>query len=524
MTTFIEPSGTDSPHRTSATVALLLANLKRRKRERADLPQGEIEALLQRGERLADLSSAERENLLTDIKRFCHVRDLPDVLSLSGVPVVYNFKREFAENIEAPWDRYPDGDGVTRGRRWSLFGSPIGYPIGVPASVLTANARYIEYYARQGFNVLTYKTVRSREWGPHPFPNWVYLEDAEAPLAVTEDDPPVGRFTGGPDTFPIDPLAFSTANSFGVPSERPEKWKEDVAETIARLGDGKLLIVSVMGSSEDPDLSSPEALADDFATVAQHAEEAGARVIELNLSCPNKLDPVAHSIDPPVCRDPELTDLIVSRVAKAVSPQTRLVAKLTWMRHTLLEEVLHRFAHRVAAVSGINTLPMEVVDEGGNYTFGDRRVAGVSGTAIREYGLDFVRTVTGLRTQHAWNFEIIGMGGAMNADDVRSYFRAGADAVQTATGAEDDPTLPTQLLREAPDALGAEGHIVLGVLEQRPGADLPQLASASRLAPSAVRAALGQLRYLGVLEEEILKETGRPAFRLAERTAGVSSN
>jgi len=499
----------------------LLVNLARRASQLTDpTTQAEVRALLERGERLDELGVAERHQLINDIMRLCHVRDMPEVLSLSGVPVVYNFQQTFEENIGGPWDRYPDWDGVTRGRRWTLLGVNVGYPIGVPASALTANARYVDYYARHGFNVLTYKTVRSRPRAPHPFPNWVYLEDADQPLPVADEEPPVGPVTGDAETYPVDPHSFSTANSFGVPSEHPDVWTQDVADALDRIGDGKLLIVSVMGSPEEPDIRSAEALAQDFVAVALYAQQAGARAIELNLSCPNTLDPVTHQIDPPVCLDPDLTELIVTRVAEALDAETRLVAKLSWMRHTMLEQVLRRFAHRVHAVSGINTLPMRVVDRAGQPTFGERRVAGVSGNAIRDFGLDFVRTLAELKHREDWVFDIIGMGGVMSAEDVRAYLRAGADAVQTATGAEDKPTLPADLLREFDDALGPEARILLGVLEHRPGADLPQLASAARLAPSAVRAGLGKLRSLGVLHET-RSEGGQTAFRVVESATGA---
>jgi dihydroorotate dehydrogenase len=455
--------------------------------------------LLQRGSALT-LTESQQAELIMDIRRLCHVHDLPEVLSLSGFPVVYNFQQNFDANTAGPWDRYPDSDGVSRSHRWCLMGFEIGYPIGIPASALTVNARYIEYYSRQGFNVITYKTVRSTEWPAHEFPNWIYLKDLSSPLPLS-DEPPAGPVIGDPTTFAEHPRSFSTANSFGVPSAPPTMWKNDVAYALERLGEGKLLIVSVMGSSEREDLRDPVRLAEDFVDVACQAESAGAPAVELNLSCPNTIDLTTDLILPAVCLNPDLTELIVARVAETLRPETALVAKLSWMPHKLLETVVARIADRVHCISGINTLPMEVVNYRGEPTFGSRRVAGVSGVAIRNFGLDFVRTLTKLRKRYRWPFEVIAMGGVMNADDVRAYLRAGADAVQTATGAEDNPLLPLELHRERNGELTAITRQVLKALARRPGTDVASLASAASLSPSAVRAGLSELRRRGILRE-----------------------
>jgi len=466
--------------------------------------------LLREGLHAGELSAIERRELLMRIRRFCHVEDLPEVLILSGLPVVYNFQASFEDNILGPWDRFPDGQGITPGRRWTLLGTDIGYPIGIPASSLTVNAEYIEYFARQGFNVLTYKTVRSREWAAYPFPNWVYLEGLSEPLVVSSD-PEIKTFTGGVDSFPEDPASFSTANSFGVPSADPEAWTRDLQETVARLGDGKLLIVSVMGSSEAEELQDRDRLADDFAWLAERAEASGARAVELNLSCPNTLDRGGR-IQDPVCWDADLTELIVRRAAEALQPETRLVAKLSWMPEEALRRVMDGIADRVHAVSGINTLQAAIVRADGHATFGERDKAGVSGVAIRDYGLDFVRSLTRLRDERSWAFEVIAMGGVMNAGDVRAYLRAGANAVQTATAAEDNPSLPSQLLEDDEPELSLAARTLLTALEERPGADLTKLASGARLSPSVARAALSELTGMGMVR--VLKGADRPIYEI----------
>ena len=74
------------------------------------------------------------------------------------------------------------------------------------------------------------------------------------------------------------------------------------------------------------------------------------------------------------------------------------------------------------------------------------RLEGVSGSAIRELGLDFITEVTRLRHETHAKFSIIGMGGVMTEEDVLAYRQAGADAVQSATGACLNPELPTEIV------------------------------------------------------------------------------
>jgi hypothetical protein len=54
----------------------------------------------------------------------------------------------------------------------------VATPIGVPAGPLL-NARWIEVAAKLGFDVLTYKTIRSVEFSGHPVPNMIYVDIKE---------------------------------------------------------------------------------------------------------------------------------------------------------------------------------------------------------------------------------------------------------------------------------------------------------------------------------------------------------
>src|SRR5262245_27286290 len=54
--------------------------------------------------------------------------------------------------------------------RWDYCGLPLASPLGIAAGPLL-NGRWILYYASLGFDVLTYKTVRSAARACYPLPN-----------------------------------------------------------------------------------------------------------------------------------------------------------------------------------------------------------------------------------------------------------------------------------------------------------------------------------------------------------------
>lgn len=331
-----------------------------------------------------------------------------------------------------------------------LLGRPVGYPIGVPASPLTANAGWISALANQGLNVLTYKTVRSVPREAFPEPNWFFVDGLRDPLPIEcalENVEVVADGSTPPDT------AYSMVNSFGMPSMDPENWMPDVANAIHALAPGQILIVGVVGTYE---IYSGADLLRDFVTVAQMAEKAGAPAVELNLSCPNTLATDGSGMGAPICEDADHTREIVRAVRAELKPETRLVAKLGYLVPALLADVVKGIADEVDGIAGINTLQVTVKDSAGRPAFRgtpedpdrDRPKAGLSGVAIRDLALDFVHELALLRRDREWSFDIIGMGGVMSAPDVRALMANGADAVQATSLVANNIGLAQSLWRD----------------------------------------------------------------------------
>ncbi len=428
MTSFTAPQAPDAVEILRQFSAEILAEVSRRFAN-ADLGSEASRLAHEALDRSAgrQLGPEEARAYLQRLTHVCFLGGWQRVLTKYGLDFpTYNFVEDYATNAAQPWVQPPPVRPVADARRWTVLGQSLGFPLGVPASPLTANARWIGFLARQGFNILTYKTVRSSFHDPHPAPNWVFT-DGDRPWPVGEDGQVV---VGDIDSWPKNRRAFSTANSFGMPSSNPEAWQADVVATLRAIADDQLLLVSVVGSNQ-----SGEDQVQDFVTVAKQAEETGCRVIELNLSCPNSIDEetgeVSHDF---VCLSPTATLAVVEAVRSGLlHGDTRLVVKLAYLPGDRLAEVVNPIGELVDGISGINTMQRTIVDRHGEPTFDGRREAGVSGIAIRDHGLDFVRRLAELRADLNARFDILGMGGVMTPQDVVEFHAAGADAVLSAS-------------------------------------------------------------------------------------------
>ena len=430
-------------HPTAETVRGLLDELERESATLDERGRDDAVAVLQHGRSILDSGEPDLgalAGLLQEASRVCVIGRRPDLLDRRGWPrPVYDLFASYEENASGPWlhptHDYPNAvSPVTK-----LLGFPVGIPFGVPASALTSNPTWIKFYADRGYNVLTFKTVRTSAHEAYPPPNWLFVDGYDTPLSPT-NLPANPKATADLFTYPKDPTAFSTVNSFGVPSPSVEQWTRQVQECLRLLRPGQLLIVSVMGSPVD-DL---DALVEDFVECALAARDAGALAIELNLSCPNTMTPDGEIKRNLVCHSGEETLRVVQAVREALDQQTKLVAKLAYLPYQQLRDVVLPIAQHVDGISGINTYQVPTVEHySGEASFvghrGDdtyhREVAGLSGIAIRDLAVDFTRSLARMRTEDELSFDILAMGGVMTAEDVETLWDAGAACVQTASAA-----------------------------------------------------------------------------------------
>jgi dihydroorotate dehydrogenase len=349
----------------------------------------------------------------------------------------YDVLGSYRDNLTTPAGPRLEERPRAGDRRWRVLGRDVGFPLGVPACVLNGGEEWVRFHARNGFSVLTYKTVRSRAHEPNVQPNWTFAPRSPADVVVS--DPWDWVAPGSPEV--------STVNSFGVPSPAPEEWMPDLERSLAAVDADQLLLVSVMGEGEGT------GLVDDFARVAGMAQEAGAPVVELNLSCPNTLSSSPDGVKPPLCLDADATLAVVEGVRRALDDRTGLVAKLSWLDEPGLAALVPRLAPLVDGVAGINTLQSRVVRGDGAPTFPGRALAGLSGAAARGAALDLTRRLVGLREAGGHRFDVVAMGGVTDVASFAALFEAGADAVQSASGAFADPFLARDCIAALGDTL-----------------------------------------------------------------------
>ncbi len=322
--------------------------------------------------------------------------------------------------------------------RWPFLGFMLHSPLGVAAGLLL-NSRWIEVYARLGFDLLTYKTLRTRRYLSHPPPNCL-LVDTGGPLT-----PDRFRERLVADAYrPGSIREVTITNSFGVPSRDPKEWQEDVQRAARAVGEGQLLVVSVMGTWEEgsgvePKASTPndpDGFVRDFARAGSLAAEAGAPVIELDLSCPNS--PVAEG---EVFLNAEFSSRITRAVRAEIGDRPLIIKTGYYPDIKVMREVLRANAPYIQAVAGINTIRMEVVRPDGSDALPGRRHSGICGAAILERGLEFAKMALEIQHREGYDFSVIGVGGVMTPEDADRYLDLGVDAIETCTGAMWDPLL-----------------------------------------------------------------------------------
>src|SRR5579863_5082246 len=100
-------------------------------------------------------------------------------LLIANPKCLYDVSRDFVYNCTK---KYPEDlprferDSATVFPTKYVFGFPIASPIGIPAcAIMTSNG--ISWAANAGYDVLTYKTVRSHPFNGHPLPNLLVLEN-----------------------------------------------------------------------------------------------------------------------------------------------------------------------------------------------------------------------------------------------------------------------------------------------------------------------------------------------------------
>ena len=283
----------------------------------------------------------------------------------------------------------------------------------------------------KGFDIVTYKTVRSGQHPCHPWPNILSVKiEGDLTLEKAKEKLVADRNYHKP---------LSITNSFGVPSLPPDFWRKDLADVVKGARPGQIVVGSFQGTKKEG--QGAEEYINDYAVTARMLKETGVKAIEVNLSCPNE------GTNNLLCYDADRSVKVAEVIKKEIG-NIPLIIKIAYYKD---EEALRNFVQKIGpivqGISAINTIAAEIVDENGKQALpGEGRLkSGVCGHAIKWAGLDMVRRLKKLREEFNYKFTIVGVGGVTVPEDFFEYRQAGADIVMAATGAMWNPYLAKEI-------------------------------------------------------------------------------
>lgn len=322
--------------------------------------------------------------------------------------------------------------------KYKFLGFPINLPFGIPAGPLP-NSKFIKAAFDFGFDVNHYKTQRSVFFPVNQFPNVLFV-NVNGDLTLKKAGKPLLASSKTDKSSD----EFSITNSFGNPSKGPKFWQKDIKKSLSYEGKGQLLIASAVGTIQkgfdDMDYYK------DFAKAAFLAKQTGVKIIEINLSCPNVANEGILCYSADACYE-------IAKLTKEKIGNTPLLVKVGYYskkQDELLKKIVKKISPFMSGIAAINTIPAAVVDKKGKQALpGPNRLkSGICGASIKWAGIDMVKRLAKLREELNLNYEIVGVGGVMNVEDYCDYRRAGADLVQSATGAMWNPYLAHEIWKE----------------------------------------------------------------------------
>lgn len=344
----------------------------------------------------------------------------------------YDPEKTYEENyLSGPFGPFADDKKIKRRGepKVNFLGHQVYLPFGIPAGPLL-NSNFVKAGFAKGFDICIYKTIRTRKHACHQWPNVLAVHPGKK-LAVDR------KTSLRADQRYQAPLSIT--NSFGVPSMEPDVWQADMNKAVRFAGKGQVMVGSFQGTSDGS--GNVKKYVADFVLAAKLVKEAGAKILEANLSCPN--EGTANVL----CFDLERTAKIAEAIKNEIG-DTPLILKMAYFSDDgQLERFVRRMGRVVDGLSAINTIAATIVDKEGEQALpgAGRQRSGVCGASIKWAGLDMVERLVKLRKNLRLKFSIVGVGGVTKTQDYSEYRSSGADAVMAATGAMWNPYLAQEI-------------------------------------------------------------------------------
>ncbi len=226
-------------------------------------------------------------------------------------------------------------------------------------------------------------------------------------------------------------------------SDKPMDWWLPKLRSIKAAWPNRVLVASIMaGSGNDKEL-------DNWQTLVEGVQDAGADAIELNFSCPH-MDRIDMGSN--VGKDPVLCS-VSTQAVKGVA-RVPVWVKLTPATANIVEEAEATFRGGADAITSSNTFPSlppfdpETLEPEVNVD-GLVSAGGLGGPAILPLSLAKMAEMTTAFPDR----EFSGIGGVSTFEHALSYFMLGCGTVQVATAAMLDHAIGPNVIRGLTDGL-----------------------------------------------------------------------
>jgi dihydroorotate dehydrogenase len=347
-------------------------------------------------------------------------------------PPFYDPEKSYEENLqEGPYGAFADTTIIkTEGEpQYNFFGYKIYSPFGIAAGPLI-NGNFTKSAFEKGFDIVVYKTVRSRKYPSHPWPNVLSVDLKKDLTAETGNRLKANHKYQEP---------LSITNSFGVPSSDPTFWQKDIQKLVKETPEGQIVVGAFQGTKQEN--GNFNSFLEDFCWTAKLLEETGVQVLEVNLSCPNE------GTADLLCYNTEQSVAVVKKIKETIGDLPLVIKIGYFKKDETLRDFVKKIGKIVDGISAINTISAEIVDEEGHPALPgkDRKRSGVCGHVIRWAGLEMVEKLKKMREEFNYTYTIIGVGGVFTPEDFVLYRKAGADIVMSATGAMWNPYLAKEI-------------------------------------------------------------------------------
>lgn len=270
---------------------------------------------------------------------------------------------------------------------------------------IALNSKYIQLFSDLGYEWITYKTVRSYEKEPLPFPNI---------LAKINNKWKLPTNVSWSDIQNIEAIT----NSYNMPSKHPVFWVKDVDIAKKNLRLNQKLVLSFVGDDLE-----------DIIKTSDLANQTSTDYLEADLSCPNDIPLIYQNIK------------LTAEIVKNLNINKPLIIKVgAWNSYGEVREFCENIGEHVYGIEAING----VKEEGFEKLLG-RSESGTCGPVIFKTALKNIQWLNEAREELGMNFKIFGIGGIHNEETSEKMFEGGADVVGAVTYALLDPELPQKI-------------------------------------------------------------------------------